>query len=321
MTPDRIVVTRRPPGTAVERLSNYAETWVWPEDRAIEPSILAQQAATATGLYTMLTDRIDADLLDQAPHLRVVSQMAVGVNNIDLAACAARNIVVGHTPDVLTESVADLAIGLIIAAARRFGEGHDDVTEGRWGVWQPDYLLGLDVHHSTIGIVGFGRIGQAVAKRAKGFSMRVLYTQRNANLAAAAQYDAEYRTLPELLAESDHVVVATPLSAETHHLISDRELKAMKQTGTLVNIGRGPLVDTDALVDALVNNEIFAAALDVTQPEPIAHDHRLVNLPNCYILPHIGSSTFETRIAMADLAAENLIAGLQGTPLPARAGE
>lgn len=315
---ERIVLTRVPPGNTKTALEAFASTWTWHGPGPIPRAELLARAETATGLYTMLTDIVDEALLDQAPLLRVVSQMAVGVDNIDLAACQARGIAVGHTPDVLTESTADLAFGLIIAGARRFREGSADVAAGRWGDWEPDYLLGHDVHASTLGIVGFGRIGQAIARRAAGFSVRVLYTQRNRNPSAEASLDAEYVQLDSLLKQADHVVIATPLSAETTHLIGESELAMMKTTASLINIARGPIVDSLALADALESGIIGGAAIDVTDPEPLPPDHRLAALENCLILPHIGSSTVRTRTAMADLATDNLICGLRGTPMPAR---
>lgn len=315
---ERIVMTRIPPGSARSALEEFGPTWVWTNPGPIPRETLVEQVRTATGIFTMLTDPIDEALLREAPNLRVVSQMAVGVNNIDLDACKRRSIAVGHTPDVLTESTADMAFGLLIAGARRFKEGASDVTDGQWGDWEPDYMLGHDVHGSTLGIVGLGRIGQAVARRAHGFGMRVLYTQRTRNPHVEATLAASYVTLDDLLEQADHVVLATPLSKETHHLIGQAELAAMKPSATLVNIARGPIVDTDALVNALTTNAIAGAALDVTDPEPIGAEQPLVQLPNCLVLPHIGSSTVATRSAMGDLAAANLIAGLRGQPMPAR---
>ena len=314
---ERVLVTRLPVGgrssTAVELITSAHPAWIWEENRPLPHLQLVSEITTATGIFSMLTDRIDAELLGHASNLRVISQMAVGVNNIDLTACRDRGIRVGHTPDVLTETTADLAFGLIIAGTRRFGEGISDVREGRWGDWDPAYLVGHDVHGSTLGIIGFGRIGQAVAKRAAGFDMRVLYHQRS----DARIADATFVSMAEILAESDHLVLAIPLNDSTHHLISSSELAQMKPTANLVNIGRGPLVDPDALIAALKSGEIASAALDVTEPEPINADHPLVGLRNCLILPHIGSSSLATRRAMADMAARNLLQGLAGAPMDA----
>ncbi len=315
MNKERIVVTRQPPGSALAILESEGSVWTWPEERPMDRQVLLDQITTATGLYSMLTDDVDEALLNRAPRLKVVSQMAVGVDNIDLSACQKRGIKVGHTPDVLTETTADLAFGLLIAAARRFGEGARDVAGGRWGDWDPNYLIGQDVHGSTLGIIGFGRIGRAVARRAVGFGMSVLYTQRHP--VDLADPPASFVPMDELLRHSDHVVVAAPLTAETHHLIGTDQLQKMKPTATLINIGRGQLVDPDALHHALTSGEIFAAGLDVTDPEPISPDHPLVATPNCFITPHLGSSTIRTREAMAELAARNLVAGLRGQPLEA----
>lgn len=315
MDENRIVVTRQPPGQALAILASEGSVWVWSEDRPIDRQVLLDEITTATGLYSMLTDQIDESLLDHAPHLKVVSQMAVGVDNIDLTTCQQRGIKVGHTPDVLTETTADMAFGLLIAAARRFREGAGDVAGGWWGDWDPNYLIGRDVHGSTLGIIGFGRIGRAVARRAVGFGMSVLYTQRHPIELSGPT--ATYLPMDDLLEQSDHVVVAAPLTDATYHLIGTLQLQKMKPTATLINIGRGQLVDPAALHHALTNGEIFAAGLDVTDPEPIPPNHPLVATPNCFITPHLGSSTIRTRQAMAELAARNLVAGLRGQPLEA----
>ena len=313
-----VVVTRIPPGDALDRLRRHATVRVWEEDRPIPRALLKAWIRDADGLYCMLTDQIDDDLLEAAPALRVISQMAVGVDNIDLAACAVRGIPVGHTPDVLTESTADLAMALILAGARRLAEGIEHVVSGAWGPWQPDLLLGRDVNHTTLGIIGAGRIGQGVARRARGFSMRLRYTGPSRKPDFEAESGARYCTLEELLAEADHVVITAPLTAATHHVIDAASLRRMKPTAVLVNVSRGPLVDTDALVTALTEGWIAAAALDVTDPEPIPSDHPLIGLANCTIVPHVGSATVGTREAMASLAADNLLAGLEGGPLVAR---
>ncbi len=314
--PDRIVVTRVPPSDdALARLRAAGDVWLWDEDRPIEADVLRREIAPADGLYCMLTDTVDDGLLAAAPGLRVVSSMAVGVDNVDLAACTARGIPVGHTPDVLTETTADLAFALLLAAARRLREGVDFVRAGEWGPWDPALLLGEEVHGSTLGIVGLGRIGKAVARRAAGFGMRVLYHSRRPDPAAV---DAEYRDdLHALLADSDHVVVLVPLTDETHHLIDAHALAAMKRTATLVNAARGPIVDQEALHVALRDGIIAAAGLDVTDPEPMPSDDPLLDLPNCIVVPHVGSATRRARAAMADLAAANLLAGLRGERLPA----
>lgn len=311
-----MVVTRRPPGAAERMLAEAAEVWTWPEDRAVPRGELLARAADADGLYCMLTDRIDAELMDAAPRLAAVSQMAAGVDNIDLSACTARGIPVGHTPDVLTETTADAAFGLLIAAARRFREGLEEVAGGRWGEWSPMYMVGSELHGSVLGVVGLGRIGRAVARRASGFGMRVLYTKRRRDPAAEQELGVEYRPFEALLAESDHVAVLTSLHAGTHRLIDRTALAAMKPTAVLVNASRGPVVDTDALVEALSEGVIAAAGLDVTDPEPLPADHPLASLTNCFIVPHIGSASVRTRIRMAERAALNLAAAMKGEQMP-----
>ncbi len=311
MTKPHVVVTRRPPGSALEAIEGEAEVWLWEADRPIPGDQLRSAMARADGLYCTLTDTIDEELLAKAPDLRVVSTMSVGIDHIDLAACTARSIPVGHTPDVLNETTADTAFALLMAAARRLGEGRDYVRAGEWQRWEPELLLGHDVHGSTLGIIGLGRVGQAIARRGLGFGMRVLYAGRNRQPTAEAQLGLIYREIDDLLARSDHVVVATPLTSETAHLINAAALERMKPTATLVNISRGGTVDSVALAEALRSGQIAAAGLDVTDPEPIPADHPLVGLDNCFIIPHLGSSSRRTREAMADLAVANLLAGLR----------
>jgi lactate dehydrogenase-like 2-hydroxyacid dehydrogenase len=314
----KAVVTRRPPGIVLGALEEVADVWLWAEDRPIDRSVLAERIVYATGLYSMLTDTIDGDLLDLAPSLTVVSNMAVGVDNIDLVACARRGIAVGHTPDVLTDSTADIAWMLIMASSRRMQEGVEFVRSGEWGDWDPEGLLGRDVSRSTLGIIGMGRIGEAIAARSTGFGMDVVYSSRSRNENVELKSGAVRVEFHELLTRSDHVVVAVPLSPETMHMIGADELGLMKESANLVNIARGPVVDSDALFDALSNGGIRCAALDVTDPEPLPPDHRLLTLANCTVIPHMGSATWETRTAMADLALKNLIAGLTGQPMPHR---
>jgi glyoxylate reductase len=317
MAEPHIVATRLPPGPVLDRLEAAGDVWVWPEDRAIDREVLLARAASAEALYCTLTDSIDVALLDAAPSLAVVSNMAVGVDNIDLPACTARRIPVGHTPNVLTETTADTAIGLLLTTARRFVEGVDFVRAGQWKEWDPHLLLGRDVYGTTLGIIGLGRIGRAIARRARGFDMKVLYTGRSRNVAAEADLNVEFRELEDLLGASDHVVVSIALTEQTYHLIDAAALAMMRPTTTLINISRGATVDSEALVVALRDGVIGAAGLDVTEPEPIPADHPLLALPNCVVLPHLGSSSQGTRFAMAMLAADNLVAGLRGDRIPA----
>jgi len=316
MTPS-VLVTRRPPGNALNLLASAGHVDLWQVDEIIPREELLARVAGADGLYCMLTDAVGRELLDAAPRLRVVSNMAVGIDNVDLAACTERGIPVGHTPGVLTEATADLAMGLVLAVARRIGEGIDHVRRDLWGDWRPDLLLGHDVHSSVIGIVGMGRIGSAVAKRARGFGMSIVYTGPRAKPEIEATLEAVRRDLSGLLTVADHVVITAPLNADTYRLIDAASFKLMKPTATLVNVARGPLVDTNALVAALASGSIAAAGLDVTDPEPLRADHPLAQMPNCVITPHLGSASARSRAAMADLAARNLLNGLAGDPMEA----
>ncbi|MCP4305714.1 MAG: D-glycerate dehydrogenase [bacterium] len=312
-----IYVTRRPPGDALRVLGDVGHVELWSVDGVIPRNELLRRVADVSGLYCMLTERIDRELLDVAPKLRVISNMAVGVDNVDLVACTERGIPVGHTPGVLTEATADLAMGLLLAAARRMGEGVSHVRADQWGEWKPELLLGQDVHSSVIGIVGMGRIGAAIARRAMGFGMSIVYTSPNAKPEIEAELGVVRRDMSGLLATADHVVIAASLGPGTYRLIDEKALRLMKPTATLVNIARGPLVDTDALVRALRTGTIAAAGLDVTDPEPLRADHPLAQLPNCVITPHLGSASERTRADMADLAARNLLLGLSGQRLEA----
>ncbi len=311
----RVLVTRPINPRAAGLLSEH-EVWTWPENRTMPRELLLERVTTAEGALVMLTDRIDDQLLGVGRGLKVVSQMAVGVDNIDLATCTRRGIPVGHTPDVLTETTADMAWALLGAAARRIPEGRDYVMDGHWLEWDPDLLLGSDLWGTTLGIVGMGRIGAAVARRAAGFSMPLVYTSRSPKPEVEEETGAVYTRLDDLLAQSDHVVVTASYTSETHHLIDAAALTHMKPTATLVNIARGPLVDPKALYAALSSRGIGAAALDVTEPEPIPANHPLLSLPNCLVIPHLGSASRGTRLAMATRAAENLLAGLAGEPVP-----
>ncbi|MCA9936253.1 MAG: D-glycerate dehydrogenase [Ardenticatenaceae bacterium] len=272
----------------------------------------------ADGLFSLLTVRVDEALLAQAPRLRVVSNMAVGVDNIDLAACSRHGIPVGHTPGVLTDGTADLTLALLLAVARQLPTAAADAQAGKWTTWLPTGWLGADLQGATLGIVGLGKIGQAVARRAQGFGLRLLYSGPHEK-AEAADLGATYVPLETLLCESDFVSLHAPLTTETRHLINAQTLRLMRPSAILINMARGPLVDTAALVDALQNGVIAAAGLDVTDPEPLPPSHPLYSLPNCLVVPHIGSATQHTRRRMAELACENLLAGLEGRPLPHQA--
>ncbi len=301
------------PEDILRPLLDIAEVGIWEGPGPAPRDLLLSGAAPCDGLLSMLVDIIDEELLDTAPGLRVISQMAVGVDNIDVDACLKRGIMIGHTPDVLTETVADTAFALMAAIVRRIPEGIDMVREGRWGVWDPWAMLGADLYGATLGIVGMGRIGSAVAKRAGGFDMRVLYASPSEKSVPGATHVG----LAELLSESDIVLLAAPLTAETSHLVGREELESMKPSSFLVNVARGGLVHTEALVDALEAGRIAGAALDVTDPEPLPPGHPLLAMSSCLVVPHIGSASVRARRGMASLAVDNLIAGLEGRPLPA----
>jgi len=308
---DRVFVSRDLPDEHLGRLEGY-DVGIWRGDGPVPRERLIDGVRHARGLLCMLTDRIDADLLAQAPDLVVISQLAVGVDNIDLGACADRGIVVAHTPDVLTETVADSAFALLASIVRRLPEGEREVRSGNWGPWEPFHLAGGDLHGTTLGIVGMGRIGQAIARRAGGFDMEVVYASPSPKEVAA-----EHLSLDQLLERLDHVVLCTPLDDSTRHLISHQQLALMKPTAYLVNVARGPVIDTAALVAALAEGKLAGAALDVTDPEPLPPDHPLLDLENCLVVPHIASASLRTRHAMASRAVDNLLAGLRGQPLPA----
>jgi lactate dehydrogenase-like 2-hydroxyacid dehydrogenase len=311
-----VIVSHALPTEWLEKLRNHCELIVGPEKGDGLAPELEAHLPEVEGILTMLTVPVDEAFLARTPKLRVVSNMAVGVDNIDLAACVQRGIPVGHTPGVLVEGTADMTMTLLLAAARRLLEASGDARDGRWTTWTPTAWLGTDLNGATLGIVGMGKIGQAAAARAKAFGMKIVYNSRSRKPEAEAELEATYLELDELLAQSDFVSLHTPLTAETRHLIGEAALRRMKPTAILVNMARGPVVDTDALVQALQEGQIHAAALDVTDPEPLPANHILYSLNNCVIAPHIGSATWHTRRRMAELACENLLAGLDGRRLP-----
>jgi glyoxylate reductase len=308
----RVFVTRDLPGNAIERLRAATEVDVWTEE--VEPpyEVLRARASASDGLVCLLTDRIDAALIAAAPSLRVISTVAVGYDNIDVAAATARRIPVGNTPGVLTETTADLAFALIFATARRVPEAERFLRDGRWRTWHPSMLLGSDLHGATLGIVGFGKIGQAVTRRARGFNMRVLYASRSSE----APELGERVPFDLLLRESDIVSLHVPLNSETHRMVGARELARMKPTAILINTARGAVVDQSALVAALHDGVIAGAGLDVMEVEPLPAGDPLLSAPNVVLLPHIGSASHATRERMASMAVANCLAGLQGLRLP-----
>jgi glyoxylate reductase len=311
-------VTRSLPGPALERLRAEHEVEVWPERLPPPYQELSARAADADGLLTLLTDRVDAALIEHCPRLRVISNYAVGYDNIDIDAAAARAIAVGNTPDVLTEATADLTWALLMAAARKLPEAVAAVRDGDWLTWEPARFLGAAVQGAVLGIVGLGRIGRAVARRASGFDMTVLYTGGGSSGGDGGRSAAVVSEVPleRLLEESDFVTLHCPLTPATHHLIDAAALGRMRSSAILINTARGPIVDPVALREALEIGAIAGAALDVTEPEPLAPADPLLAAPNLIVVPHIGSATRLAREQMAALAVENLLAGLDGRPLP-----
>jgi glyoxylate reductase len=301
----RVFVARRLPGGALDRLASEHDVEVWPEQLPPGKQELLARAPELEGLLSLLTDPVDAELIAAAPRLRAISNYAVGVDNVDLEAAAERGIPVGNTPGVLTDTTADLAVALMLGVSRHLVEGDAYVRRGEWRTWETGLLLGHDLHGATVGIVGFGRIGQAVARRLEGFGCEVLHTSR----AGGVPHD-------DLLERSDFVSVHCPLTPDTRGLIGDEAFERMKSTAYLVNTARGPIVDTVALVRARQAGRIAGAALDVTDPEPLPGENPLLDAPNLLVLPHLGSATHATRERMADMAVDNLLAGLAGEPMP-----
>ena len=314
----KVFLTRKIFPEAMQRLSQLAEIDLWSESYPPAAAILAEKASQANGLITMLSDPITNAVIKAGGknHLQVISQMAVGYDNIDVAAATAAGIPVGNTPGVLTETTADLAWALMMAAARRVVEGHTEVHQGIWRAWGPDVLCGTDIYGATLGLIGFGRIGQAMAARAKGFNMRVLYTQRHRDLAAEEKYAATFVSLEELLQQSDFVSLHAYLSNETRGLMGKAKFKQMKPGAILINTARGAMVDHAALTQSLLDGKLAAAALDVYDPEPIPQDSPLLKMPQVIITPHIGSASTQTRWRMSQMAIDNIEAGLDGKPLP-----
>jgi glyoxylate reductase len=310
----RCFVTRSLPGPALDRLRAEHEVAVWPERLPPGSEELSARAAGVEGLLALLTDRVDAALIEHCPKLRVISNYAVGYDNVDIDAAAARGIAVGNTPDVLTEATADLTWALLMATARKLPEALASVHAGDWLTWEPGRYLGAAVQGAVLGIVGFGRIGRAVARRASGFDMTVLYTGGGGPGASEAL--ASEVSLEALLKSSDFVTLHCPLTPSTHHLIDAAALGRMRSNAILINTARGPIVDPVALREALRAGQIAGAALDVTEPEPLPPDDPLLSAPNLIVVPHIGSATRVAREQMAELAVENLLAGLAGRPLP-----
>jgi glyoxylate reductase len=314
----KVFVTRIIPEVGLEKIRAACDAEVWQDPLPPAADVLLAKLSSIDGLVSLLTDKLSAAVLDSAPRLKVISNFAVGFNNIDITACTERGIAVGNTPGVLTDATADMAFCLLIAAARRVVEGHQYSLAGHWKTWEPLGHLGQDLVGRTLGIVGMGRIGAALAKRCHGgWAMKVLYHDVHKNASAEAELGAKQVDLPTLLRESDFVSLHTDLNDATRGMIGADQFKMMKRTAVLINTARGPLVDQRALAEALKNRTIFAAGLDVTEPEPPSMDDPLLKLSNVVIAPHIASATVEARNRMAEICARNLIAGVSGQPLPA----
>lgn len=312
----KVYVTRLLPKEAMDRIYSFCDPKVWDGELPPPRKVLLENVTDIDGLLSLLTDTVDVELMNRAPKLKVISNCAVGFDNIDVQEATKRSIIVGNTPGVLTDTTADFTFALLMAAARRVVEGDKLVRAGKWKTWGPMTLLGQDVHGATLGIIGMGRIGSAVARRARGFGMKILYTDVTRNKQAEAELGIEYVDLDTLLAKSDFITLHTNLTPETHHLIGKNQFEKMKETAVLVNTSRGPILDNMALYEALRSRRISYAALDVTEPEPIPADHPLLTLENVIVVPHIASASVATRTKMGLMAADNLIAGLKGEMPP-----
>ncbi len=323
MSKPQVVVTRRIPDEAIDAIRAACDVRYWDDDEAIPRDTLLEWVhnggAGIDGLYCLLTEQINQELLEAAgDSLRVVSTMSVGYDHVDVDACTARDVAVGNTPGVLTDTTADLALALLLATARRLTEAAAAIQAGEWATWKPMWLTGRDLTGSTVGIVGLGDIGTAFARRLAGFDCRILYSGPREKPENAGAVGAEHVGFETLLAESDFVSMHAPLNDATRELFNADVFGQMKSTAIFINTSRGGTVDQEALVDALRGGEIAGAGLDVTTPEPLPSDHPLLSLPNCVVLPHIGSASIATRTKMATMAAENLLAGVRGKPLVSR---
>lgn len=312
----KVFVSRLIPEQGLELVRQAFDAEIWQDEMPPSREVLLEKISDKVGLLSLLTDRIDAALLDANPQLRVVSNMAVGYDNIDIQAATERGVPIGNTPGVLTDATSDMAFALLMASARNIVQGVDYVRAGKWKTWGPMLLLGPDIAGATLGLVGFGRIGQAMAMRARGFNMRILYTNLFQVPEAEKMTGATFVDLDTLLAESDFVSVHTDLNEQSRHMFNAAAFAKMKPGAIFINTARGPIVDQTALFNALQNGSLRAAGLDVTDPEPLPMDNPLHTLENCIILPHIASATDNTRGKMSEMAARNLIAGVTGEHLP-----
>jgi glyoxylate reductase len=309
-TRPRVLLTKMLPQTGVDLLKKHVDLEIYHEKRPISKQEIIERIYDKDGLICLLTDTMDAAVISAGKKLRIIANYAVGYNNIDIKEATKRKIAVTNTPGVLTETTADLTFSLILCIARRITEANKFVKDGRFSGWEPMLFLGSDVHHKTLGIVGLGRIGQAVAKRARGFGMRIFYFEPE-RLPEEVEYEcgAEYQDLDNVLKESDFITIHVPLTPSTYHVIAHKEFSLMKKSAYVINVSRGPVVDEKALVEALENEKIAGCALDVFEREPKI-ERELLNMPNTVLVPHIGSASVETRTRMAVMVAENIIAVL-----------
>ena len=317
MSRPRVYVTRRLPQPALDIIRPVADVTLWDREDVPPPrEVLLREVTQVDGLLTLLTDRIDGEVMDAARRLKVVSNFAVGFDNIDIPVATKHRIVVTNTPEVLTETVADFAFCLMLAAARRLVEADQYTRAGSWKTWEPLLLAGQDVHRATLGLIGLGRIGSAVARRAAGFEMRVMYYDPFRREDLEQNLHIDYRPFPDVLRQADFISVHVPLSEQTRHLIGREQFALMKPTAVFVNTSRGPVVDQQALTEALAARRIFAAGIDVFEREPVPAGDPLLTQGNVIVAPHIASASVPTRIRMATLAAENLVTVLQGKRPP-----
>ncbi|MCP3028268.1 D-glycerate dehydrogenase [Halobacillus sp. A5] len=308
-----IFITRKLPENLIEEFREQFDIKMWEsEDQPVPRKVLEDEAVKAQGLLTMLTDQVDEELINSAEDLRIVANMAVGYDNIDVEAAKKYNVTVTNTPEVLTDTTADLTFTLLLTAARRIVEAVDYVKGGEWGPWSPFLLAGSDVHHKKLGIIGMGRIGEAVAKRALGFDMDVVYYNRSRKEEVEKKLNIRYEEWSELIASSDYVICLVPLTDQTKHLFNNQAFKEMKDSAIFVNASRGPVVNEQHLLEALRAGEIRGAGLDVFEEEPISSAHPLLAMDNVVCLPHIGSASTETREAMIELSLKNLEGHLLG---------
>lgn len=309
----RIYITRRLPEEAVAPLREHYDVRMWEhEGQSVPREVLLEEVSSAHALWTMLSDTIDHEVFERAPHLKVVSNLAVGYNNIDLKAAKEKGVIVTNTPDVLTETTADLTFGLMMMTARRLGEAERDLRAGEWKSWLPMGYVGMDLYQAKLGIIGMGRIGEAVARRARGFDIDVLYHNRTRRHESESMYGFTYAELDELLTQSDFVVVLAPLTDETRGMLGADEFAKMKETAIFINVARGEIIDEQALYEALKAKKIWGAGLDVFTKEPVDLDHPLLTLPNVTTLPHIGSASIRTRLAMMTLNRDAIVNVLEG---------